>query len=97
VIQAGYNVHIKNYYNGSSTTSACVTGWNSAAATTTTGAPIAVPVGTQIELGNGARLIVVARNGSIISGVPPCGYDPSDAAVGGHAPIRCRNATILPR
>ena len=26
-----------------------------------------------------------------------CGYDPSDAAVGGHAPIRCRNATILPR
>jgi len=33
VIQAGYNVHIKNYYNGSSTTSTCVTGWNSAAAT----------------------------------------------------------------
>ena len=28
---------------------------------------------------------------------PPCGYDPSDAAVGGHAPIRWRNATILPR
>jgi hypothetical protein len=26
-----------------------------------------------------------------------CGYDPSDAAVGGHAPIRWRNATILPR
>jgi hypothetical protein len=26
-----------------------------------------------------------------------CGYDPSDAAVGGHALIRCRNATILPR
>jgi hypothetical protein len=26
-----------------------------------------------------------------------CGYDPSDAAVGGHAPIRCRNATILPK
>ena len=26
-----------------------------------------------------------------------CGYDSSDAAVGGHAPIRCRNATILPR
>jgi len=26
-----------------------------------------------------------------------CGYGPSDAAVGGHAPIRCRNATILPR
>ncbi len=26
-----------------------------------------------------------------------CGYNLSDAAVGGHAPIRCRNATILPR
>ena len=25
------------------------------------------------------------------------GYPPSDVAVGGHAPIRCRNATILPR
>lgn len=68
VIQAGYNVHTKNYYNGSSTTSTCVTGWNSAAATTTAGAPISVPVGTQIDLGNGARLTVVARNGSIIGG-----------------------------
>ena len=26
-----------------------------------------------------------------------CGYDTSDAFVGGHAPIRCRSATILPR
>jgi hypothetical protein len=26
-----------------------------------------------------------------------CGYDSSDAAVGGHALIRWRNATILPR
>src|SRR5215471_10908582 len=38
VVNAGYNVHVKNYYNGSSTTSTCVTGWNSAAATTTAGA-----------------------------------------------------------
>jgi beta-lactamase superfamily II metal-dependent hydrolase len=68
VIQAGYNVRIKNYYNGSSTTSTCVTGWNTAAATTTAGAPVSVPVGTQIDLGNGARLTVVARNGSIIGG-----------------------------
>ena len=68
VIQAGYDVHMKNYYNGSSTTSTCVTGWNSAAATTTAGAPVAVPVGTVIQLGNGAKLTVVARNGSIIGG-----------------------------
>src|SRR5882672_213179 len=33
VINAGYNVRIKQYYNGSTTTSTCVTGWNSAAAT----------------------------------------------------------------
>jgi beta-lactamase superfamily II metal-dependent hydrolase len=68
VIQAGYNVRIKNYYNGSSTTSTCVTGWNTAAATTTAGAPVSVPVGTEIQLGNGAKLTVVARNGSIIGG-----------------------------
>src|SRR5688572_27911693 len=54
VVQAGYNVHVTNYYNGSSTTSTCVDGWNAAAATTTAGAPVAVPVGTQILLGNGA-------------------------------------------
>src|SRR5438094_10163573 len=40
VINAGYNVRVKNYYNGSTTSSTCVTGWNSAAATTTAGAPV---------------------------------------------------------
>ena len=68
VINAGYDVHVKNYYNGSSTTSSCVDGWNAAAATTTAGAPEVMPVGTQILLGNGATLTAVARNGSIIGG-----------------------------
>jgi beta-lactamase superfamily II metal-dependent hydrolase len=68
VVQAGYNVHVKNYYNGSSYQSSCVDQWNAAAATTTAGAPIVAPVGTQILLGNGARLTIVARNGSIIGG-----------------------------
>lgn len=81
VIQAGYNVHINNYYNGSSTTSTCVTGWNTAAATTTAGAPVAVPVGTQIELGNGARLTVVARNGSIIGGGSVSVSDENDRSI----------------
>ena len=81
VIQAGYDVHIKNYYNGSSTTSTCVTGWNSAAATTTAGAPVAVPVGTQIQLGNGARLTVVARNGSIIGGGSVSVSDENDRSI----------------
>lgn len=81
VIQAGYNVHIKNYYNGSSTTSTCVTGWNSAAATTTAGAPVSVPVGTVIQLGNGAKLTVVARNGSIIGGGSVSVSDENDRSI----------------
>src|SRR5438876_6457370 len=52
VVQAGYNVHTKNYYNGSSYASSCVDEWNTVAATTTAGAPIAMPVGTTIFLGN---------------------------------------------
>ena len=46
----------------------------------------------------GQRLAFVYEAG-LSGGVPSsaCVYDPSDAAVGGHAPIRCRNATILPR
>lgn len=81
VINAGYNVHIKNYYNGSSTTSTCVTGWNSAAATTTAGAPVAPPVGTQILLGNGAKLTIVARNGSVIGGGSVSVSDENDRSI----------------
>jgi len=81
VIQAGYNVRIKNYYNGSSNTSTCVTGWNSAAATTTAGAPVAPAIGTQIALGNGARLTIVARNGSIIGGGSVSVSDENDRSI----------------
>ena len=45
VINAGYNVHVKQYYNGSSYSSTCADQWNAAAATTTAGAPVAMPVG----------------------------------------------------
>ena len=68
VVQAGYNVHVKNYYNGSSYASSCVDQWNTVAATTTAGALTAMPVGTTILLGNGAKITCVARNGSIIGG-----------------------------
>jgi len=81
VINAGYNVHIKNYYNGSSNTSTCVTGWNSAAATTTAGAPVAPPVGTVIPLGSGAKLTIVARNGSIIGGGSVSVSDENDRSI----------------
>ena len=81
VVQAGYNVHVKNYYNGSSTTSTCVDGWNAAAATTTAGAPVAVPVGTEILLGNGAKLTIIARNGSIIGGGSVSVSDENDRSI----------------
>jgi beta-lactamase superfamily II metal-dependent hydrolase len=81
VIQAGYNVHTKNYYNGSSYASSCVDQWNTVAATTTAGAPIAMPVGTTILLGNGAKLTCVARNGSIIGGGSVAVSDENDRSI----------------
>lgn len=81
VVQAGYNVRVKNYYNGSSYSSSCVDGWNAAATATTAGAPAAVPVGTQILLGNGAKLTFIARNGSIIGGGSVSVSDENDRSI----------------
>lgn len=68
MVSAGYNVRVRNYYNGSSTTSSCVTQWTSAAASTSGGAPAVPSVGGQIALGSGATLTFVAVNGRIIGG-----------------------------
>src|SRR5262249_25682897 len=68
VVQAGYDVHSRNYYNGSSYASSCVDGWNAASATTTAGAPVVPTPGDQILLGNGAALTFVGVNGRIIGG-----------------------------
>jgi beta-lactamase superfamily II metal-dependent hydrolase len=81
VISAGYDVHVKNYYNGSTTTSSCVTGWNTAAATTTAGSPVSMPVGTVINLGSGATLTCIARNGSIIGGGTVSVSDENDRSI----------------
>jgi beta-lactamase superfamily II metal-dependent hydrolase len=81
VINAGYNVHIKQYYNGSSYSSSCADGWNAASASTTAGAPIAMPVGTVIALGNGATLTCIARNGSIIGGGSVAVTDENDRSI----------------
>lgn len=81
VINAGYNVRVKNYYNGSSTSSTCVTGWNSAAGTTTAGAPVAMPVGSEILLGSGAKITCVARNGAIIGGGSVSVSDENDRSI----------------
>ena len=81
VIQAGYNIHIKQYYNGSTYSSTCADGWNAASAGTTAGAPIAMPVGTVIALGNGATLTCIARNGSIIGGGSVAVTDENDRSI----------------
>jgi beta-lactamase superfamily II metal-dependent hydrolase len=82
VINAGYDVHVANYYNGSSNTSSCVTGWNNAAATTTAGAAVSLPVGTVISLGSGATITCVVRNGSIIGGGSISVTDENDRSIG---------------
>jgi beta-lactamase superfamily II metal-dependent hydrolase len=81
VIQAGYNVHFKQYYNGSSYSTTCSSGWASAAAGTTAGAPVAMPVGTVIPLGNGARITCIARAGSIIGGGSVAVTDENDLSI----------------
>src|SRR5438876_7657448 len=81
VINAGYNVRVKQYSNGSSYASTCVDGWNAAAATTTAGAPVPMPVGTVITLGNGAKITCVARNGSIIGGGSVSVSDENDRSI----------------
>ncbi|MSO60639.1 MAG: hypothetical protein EXQ50_00860 [Acidobacteria bacterium] len=68
VVNAGDNVRVTNYDNGSSYSSSCVTGWNTAAGTTTAGVPRAPLVGDQVPLGNGATLTFIAVNGSIVGG-----------------------------
>jgi beta-lactamase superfamily II metal-dependent hydrolase len=81
VISAGYNIHIKQYYNGSTYASSCADGWNTASAGTTAGAPIAMPVGTVIAIGNGATITCIARNGSIIGGGSVAVTDENDRSI----------------
>jgi beta-lactamase superfamily II metal-dependent hydrolase len=81
VVQAGYNVRVKNYYNGSSYASRCVDQWNTVAASTTAGAPVVPSVGSQILLGNGARLTIIARNGSVIGGGSVSVSDENDRSI----------------
>src|SRR6185369_9882957 len=81
VINAGYNVHFKQYCNGSTYASSCVDGWNAASASTTAGAPVPMPVGTVIPLGNGAKITCIARNGSIIGGGSVAVSDENDRSI----------------
>lgn len=81
VVNAGYNVHLKNFYNGSSYASTCVDEWNAKAPTTTAGGLVVPTVGQQIALGNGALLTFVAVNGRIIGGGTVSVSDENDRSI----------------
>jgi beta-lactamase superfamily II metal-dependent hydrolase len=81
VVQAGYDVRVRNYYNGSTYASSCVDGWNAVAPATTAGAPVRPAVGTQILLGNGAKMTIVAVNGDVIGGAHVGVSDENDRSI----------------
>ncbi|MGH7151778.1 MAG: ComEC/Rec2 family competence protein, partial [Planctomycetota bacterium] len=68
VIEAGYDVHVANYENGSPEPHSSFQNWVEEAVTTSAGAPVPMPVGTVIPLGNGATMTCVARMGQLIGG-----------------------------
>lgn len=82
VINAGYNVRLQNYDNGSSYTSSCITGWESAAATTTAGAPVTMTRGAVIDLGGGATLTCVVVRGQVIGGGNVSVSNENDLSIG---------------
>jgi beta-lactamase superfamily II metal-dependent hydrolase len=81
VIAAGYTVRTRNYYNGSSYSSSCITGWNSAAAGTPAGAPVTMTAGTVIDLGGGATLTCIAVRGQIIGGGSVAATNENDLSI----------------
>ncbi len=70
VFEAGYDVQEANWFNGSGETGSTIDAYKAAAAGTTAGAPQAVPLGQTIELGDGARLTVVATGGEVLGSGP---------------------------
>lgn len=82
VINAGYNVRLQNYDNGSTYTSSCITGWESAAATTTAGAPVTLSQGTVLDLGGGATLTCIVVRGQVIGGGNVTVSNENDLSIG---------------
>ncbi|HEV8432036.1 MAG TPA: MBL fold metallo-hydrolase [Thermoanaerobaculia bacterium] len=77
-----YDVHIQNYYNGSTYTGASeFTKWRNAARSTTARRAVVMQVGTRIPLGEGATLTCVARNGSVIGGKKVAPKDENDRSI----------------
>jgi beta-lactamase superfamily II metal-dependent hydrolase len=82
VINAGYNVRIRNYDNGSSYSSSCITGWDSAASGTTAGVPVAMARGDVLDLGGGATLTCVVVRGQVIGGGNVSVSNENDLSIG---------------
>ncbi len=66
VFQAGYDVRLGNWYNGSTKSNATIEDYKASAAGTAIGGPIKAIVGDTVDLGNGALLTVVAGDGEVI-------------------------------
>jgi beta-lactamase superfamily II metal-dependent hydrolase len=81
VITAGYGVRTRNYDNGSTYTSSCITGWDSAAGTTAAGTPVEMLPGTVIDLGGGATLTCIASRGRIIGGAVTTASNENDLSI----------------
>lgn len=81
VIQAGYNVKRKNFFNGSVNSNSCTDQWQAASATTTAGIHAVPAPGTVIALGNGASLTFLAVNGSLIGGGHVAVSDENDRSI----------------
>jgi beta-lactamase superfamily II metal-dependent hydrolase len=81
VVQAGWNVWVENWDNGSTYSTSCVTQWDSTASSTAAGIPVAMPIGTVVQLGGGATLTCIARNGSIIGGGSVAVSDENDRSI----------------
>ncbi|HEX3107952.1 MAG TPA: hypothetical protein VHU41_02580, partial [Thermoanaerobaculia bacterium] len=77
-----YDVHIQNYYNGSTNTGDTeFTKWRDAARSTTARRAVVMQVGTRIPLGEGATLTCVARNGNVIGGKKVASKDENDHSI----------------
>jgi beta-lactamase superfamily II metal-dependent hydrolase len=82
VIQAGYNIKKKIWYNGSNKTgTVSIDHFFDTATTTSAGSAVVISLGEIIPLGNGAKATVVAVGGKVIGSDVVHGTDENDKSV----------------
>jgi beta-lactamase superfamily II metal-dependent hydrolase len=83
VIEAGYDVHYEVWDNGSDYTSGSVEDFKAAAETTTAGPVTEIPLGTVVQLGDGATATAVCVDGNVLGygSVPGAQSDENDRSV----------------